>query len=59
MSDDFKCTMAAICFADKHGPRSNYGKDHKFAMGLYDGNPRASCVYCGVWFDVSTSDGAL
>ena len=33
------------------GPDSNHGKPCVAVDGLYDGRPRSSCLYCGLWMD--------
>jgi hypothetical protein len=39
------------CRADPLGPGPNYGNPHAWVPGKYDGKPRDSCVFCGIWRD--------
>jgi hypothetical protein len=43
-----------LCKADPMGPGPNYNKPHVPVDGEYDGKPRRSCLYCGMWLEESS-----
>lgn len=41
--------MGVICKANPSGNGVNYNKPHVAVYGVYNGEARLSCIYCGRW----------